>query len=161
MGGEHKASRALRHAAEVIAECPAALQLRYLQTLNSISAENNSTIVFPVPIDIMSSFMSSKDLQSSLKDQQQAQQMLHVLQQTQHHHHHQMLQKTHPDIRQQQREVLPSNLASNLASRRQGDPRKRNDVDDIEIPEDSGLSIDLDIPEIDLKIAEGELIVSG
>ena len=32
-------------------------QLRYLQTLNSISAENNSTIVFPVPIDIMSSFM--------------------------------------------------------------------------------------------------------
>ena len=33
------------------------LQLRYLQTLNSISAENNSTIVFPVPIDIMSSFM--------------------------------------------------------------------------------------------------------
>ena len=33
-------------------------QLRYLQTLNSISAENNSTIVFPVPIDIMSSFMT-------------------------------------------------------------------------------------------------------
>ena len=33
-------------------------QLRYLQTLNSISAENNSTIVFPVPIDIMSTFMS-------------------------------------------------------------------------------------------------------
>ena len=32
-------------------------QLRYLQTLNSISAENNSTIIFPVPIDIMSIFM--------------------------------------------------------------------------------------------------------
>ena len=32
-------------------------QLRYLQTLNGISAENNSTIIFPVPIDIMSSFM--------------------------------------------------------------------------------------------------------
>ena len=31
---------------------------RYLQTLNSISAENNSTIVFPVPIDIMSTFMA-------------------------------------------------------------------------------------------------------
>ena len=56
--GEHKASRALRHAAEVIIESPAALQLRYLQTLNGISAENNSTIIFPVPIDIMSSFMS-------------------------------------------------------------------------------------------------------
>jgi len=55
--GEHKASRALRQAAEVIVDSPAALQLRYLQTLNSISAENNSTIVFPVPIDIMSSFM--------------------------------------------------------------------------------------------------------
>jgi len=57
--GEHKASRALRHAAEVIADCPAALQLRYLQTLGSISAENNSTIVFPVPIDIISHMMGS------------------------------------------------------------------------------------------------------
>merc|ERR1712212_1389167 len=55
--GEHKASRALRHAAEVITDSPAALQLRYLQTLNSISAENNSTVIFPVPIDIMNSFM--------------------------------------------------------------------------------------------------------
>ena len=55
--GEHKASRALRHAAEVIIESPAALQLRYLQTLNSISAENNSTIIFPVPIDVMSEMM--------------------------------------------------------------------------------------------------------
>ena len=34
------------------------LQLRYLQTLNSISAENNSTIVFPVPIDTLAEFMS-------------------------------------------------------------------------------------------------------
>jgi len=55
--GEHKASRALRHAAEVIVDSPAALQLRYLQTLNNISQENNSTIVFPVPIDIMSEMM--------------------------------------------------------------------------------------------------------
>jgi len=51
--GEHKASRALRHAADVINDSPAALQLRYLQTLSSISAENNSTIIFPVPIDIL------------------------------------------------------------------------------------------------------------
>ena len=36
---------------------PAALQLRYLQTLNSISAENNSTIVFPVPVDVLNTFM--------------------------------------------------------------------------------------------------------
>merc|ERR1712064_15703 len=56
--GEHKASRALRHAAEIVADSPAALQLRYLQTLNSISAENNRTIIFPVPIDILSSVMT-------------------------------------------------------------------------------------------------------
>merc|ERR1719507_2544144 len=57
--GEHKASRSLRLAAEVIADSPAALQLRYLQTLNSISAENNSTIIFPVPIDIISQLMNN------------------------------------------------------------------------------------------------------
>jgi len=56
--GEHKASRSLRQAAEVIMDSPAALQLRYLQTLNSISAEHNSTIIFPVPIDIVSNFMN-------------------------------------------------------------------------------------------------------
>ena len=48
-----------RHAAEVIMDNPAALQLRYLQTLNSISAENNSTIVFPVPVDVLNTFMGS------------------------------------------------------------------------------------------------------
>merc|ERR1712109_108164 len=57
--GEHKASRALRMAAEVIMDSPAALQLRYLQTLNSIAAENNSTIIFPIPIDIMNQLMSN------------------------------------------------------------------------------------------------------
>lgn len=55
--GEQKASRALKEAADVIAESPAALQLRYLQTLNSISAEKNSTIIFPLPINILSSIM--------------------------------------------------------------------------------------------------------
>ena len=63
--GEHKASRALRHAAEVVADNPAALQLRYLQTLNSISAENNSTIVFPVPLDLLSALHTNKPLTSS------------------------------------------------------------------------------------------------
>ena len=58
--GEHKASRSLRQAAEVIVENPAALQLRYLQTLNSISGENSNTIIFPVPLDFcsVSSFLS-------------------------------------------------------------------------------------------------------
>lgn len=55
--GEQKASRALKEAAEVISQSPAALQLRYLQTLNTISAEKNSTIVFPLPIDILSGFL--------------------------------------------------------------------------------------------------------
>ncbi|XP_059094736.1 band 7 protein AGAP004871-like isoform X2 [Tigriopus californicus] len=58
--GEQKASRALREAASVIAESPSALQLRYLQTLNSIAAEHNSTIIFPMPMDIMSHFMGRK-----------------------------------------------------------------------------------------------------
>ncbi|XP_062579642.1 mechanosensory protein 2-like [Saccostrea cucullata] len=54
--GEQKASRALKEAADVITESPAALQLRYLQTLNSISAEKNSTIIFPLPINMLSAF---------------------------------------------------------------------------------------------------------
>ena len=47
--GEQKASRQLKEAADVIASSPVALQLRYLQTLTQISAEKNSTIVFPIP----------------------------------------------------------------------------------------------------------------
>ncbi|XP_026300812.1 band 7 protein AGAP004871 isoform X3 [Apis mellifera] len=57
--GEQKASRALREASEVIGDSPAALQLRYLQTLNTISAEKNSTIVFPLPIDLLTYFMKA------------------------------------------------------------------------------------------------------
>lgn len=55
--GEQRASRALKEAADVISESPSALQLRYLQTLNTISAEKNSTIIFPLPIDILQHFM--------------------------------------------------------------------------------------------------------
>ena len=57
--GEHRAARALKEAAEVINESPAALQLRYLQTLSSISSEKNSTIIFPLPIDLLKSFIPS------------------------------------------------------------------------------------------------------
>ncbi|XP_063699332.1 band 7 protein AGAP004871 isoform X1 [Culicoides brevitarsis] len=63
--GEQKASRALREASEVIGDSPAALQLRYLQTLNTISAEKNSTIVFPLPIDILSYFIKAADAQKA------------------------------------------------------------------------------------------------
>ena len=51
--GEQKASRALKEAADVINEAPSALQLRYLQTLTQISAEKNSTIIFPLPMDLL------------------------------------------------------------------------------------------------------------
>jgi erythrocyte band 7 integral membrane protein len=58
--GEQKASRALKEASEVIAQSSSALQLRYLQTLNSISAEKNSTIIFPLPIDFITHFLKDK-----------------------------------------------------------------------------------------------------
>jgi len=55
--GEQKASRALREASDVIAKSSSALQLRYLQTLNSISAEKNSTVIFPLPIDLITNLL--------------------------------------------------------------------------------------------------------
>ncbi|WAR30753.1 MEC2-like protein [Mya arenaria] len=56
--GEKKASRSLKEAADIMSESPAAMQIRYLQTLNSIAAEQNSTIIFPLPIDMLSSGVS-------------------------------------------------------------------------------------------------------
>jgi len=58
--GEQKAARALKEAADIISESPSALQLRYLQTLNQISAEKNSTIIFPMPIDLLQAFDKNK-----------------------------------------------------------------------------------------------------
>merc|ERR1739844_612587 len=57
--GEQKAAKALKEAADVISQSPAALQLRYLQTLNSISAEKNSTIIFPLPMELVGAFTQS------------------------------------------------------------------------------------------------------
>ena len=51
--GEYQASEKLSQAAEVIAKHPVALQLRYLQTLSEIAVENNTTTIFPVPIDTL------------------------------------------------------------------------------------------------------------
>merc|ERR1712083_1032969 len=51
--GEQKASKALKEAADVIASSGSALQLRYLQTLTQIATERNSTIVFPIPIEML------------------------------------------------------------------------------------------------------------
>jgi regulator of protease activity HflC (stomatin/prohibitin superfamily) len=55
--GEYQAAEKLGMAADVIDAHPAALQLRYLQTLVEISAEKNSTTIFPVPIDLIAAFM--------------------------------------------------------------------------------------------------------
>lgn len=59
--GEQKASKALKAASDVIANTPSALQLRYLQTLAAISTEKNSSILFPVPIDIISNIVPEKE----------------------------------------------------------------------------------------------------
>ena len=55
--GEYQASHRLAEAAEIIHKHPEALQLRYLQTLREISAENNSTTLFPIPIDLFKVFI--------------------------------------------------------------------------------------------------------
>ncbi|MER0071350.1 SPFH domain-containing protein [Corynebacterium sp. KPL2850] len=57
--GELQSSRELREAAEELGKAPAALQLRYLQTVLELGADQNSTIVFPLPIDIMGGFMEN------------------------------------------------------------------------------------------------------
>lgn len=58
--GEFQASEKLTQAAAKMSKEPAALQMRYLQTLSEISAENNSTILFPIPIDMLQAFMPKK-----------------------------------------------------------------------------------------------------
>lgn len=63
--GEQKASKALREAADTIADSHSALQLRYLQTLNSISAEKNSTIIFPFPMELLSQWALKSSADSS------------------------------------------------------------------------------------------------
>ncbi|HLF14900.1 MAG TPA: slipin family protein [Bacteroidota bacterium] len=58
--GELQASQKLSEAAFVIAKNPIALQLRFLQTLTEVAADKNSTILFPVPIDLIKPFMDRK-----------------------------------------------------------------------------------------------------
>jgi len=55
--GEFQAAQKLIDAAALMSTQPMSLQLRYLQTLNQIAAENNSTTVFPMPIDLFKSFI--------------------------------------------------------------------------------------------------------
>jgi len=57
--GEFQAAQRLADAAEVIDSQPAALQLRYLQTLSDIATENNSTTIFPLPLDLLKPFFET------------------------------------------------------------------------------------------------------
>ena len=54
--GEKNAAVSLKEAADTINQNPIALQLRYLQTLSNIAAEKNSTIIFPIPIELLNAF---------------------------------------------------------------------------------------------------------
>lgn len=60
-GGELEAAEKLRQAADILSTSPQAIQLRYLDTLNNIAGEKNSTIVFPLPMDILKPFLNPED----------------------------------------------------------------------------------------------------
>ncbi len=58
--GEKQAAQALMEAAEILATQPSAMQLRYLQTLTQVAGDKSSTLVFPIPVDLLSSLMGKK-----------------------------------------------------------------------------------------------------
>ena len=58
--GEFQAAAKLKEAADIMALQPVSIQLRYLQTLTEIATEKNSTIVFPLPVELLSNFMKLK-----------------------------------------------------------------------------------------------------
>ncbi|HUG57349.1 MAG TPA: slipin family protein [Candidimonas sp.] len=58
--GEKQAAQALMEAAEILANQPSAMQLRYLQTLTQVAGDKSSTLVFPIPVDLLSSLMGKK-----------------------------------------------------------------------------------------------------
>jgi regulator of protease activity HflC (stomatin/prohibitin superfamily) len=60
--GEFQAAVKLGQAADIIADKPIALQLRYLQTLTEVSAEKNSTTIFPIPIDLFKPFIKLAEM---------------------------------------------------------------------------------------------------
>lgn len=61
--GEFQAAQRLSDAAKILGEQPSALTLRYLQTLREIATENNSTTIFPVPIDLLKPFMPTINME--------------------------------------------------------------------------------------------------
>ena len=59
--GEHQAAERLAQAAAILAATPEAMQLRLLSTLQDIAGERNSTIVFPVPVDLLRGILGTRD----------------------------------------------------------------------------------------------------
>ncbi|MEF3279876.1 MAG: slipin family protein [Elusimicrobiota bacterium] len=59
--GEFQAAQKLSDASNIISQNPVAIQLRYLQTLSEISTENSSTVVFPIPIELLKAFIDKKN----------------------------------------------------------------------------------------------------
>ena len=66
--GEYQAATKLQMAAEIINRYPVALQLRFLQTLTEVASENNSTTIFPVPIDLFTHFMKTGEMTPKPKE---------------------------------------------------------------------------------------------
>ena len=67
--GEHQAATRLAEAARIISEHPMALQLRYLQTLREVSAESNSTTLFPIPIDLFKPFLQLREVMEKAEEE--------------------------------------------------------------------------------------------
>ncbi|MDP9352256.1 MAG: slipin family protein [Chloroflexota bacterium] len=63
--GEFEASQRLRDAAQIMAEQPTSMQLRYLQTLTEIATDNNSTTIFPIPVDLINLFVREREERGS------------------------------------------------------------------------------------------------
>jgi regulator of protease activity HflC (stomatin/prohibitin superfamily) len=63
--GEFLAAQQLSEAANIISSAPSALQLRYLQTLGDISSDQTRTIIFPLPMDLISAFVGGKSAEAS------------------------------------------------------------------------------------------------
>lgn len=63
--GEFESAEVLTNAAEILSQTPTSIQLRFLQALVEVSAEKNSTVIFPIPIDLLTPFMNRDNKQDS------------------------------------------------------------------------------------------------
>lgn len=68
--GEYQSATRLSEAAEIIQQYPVAIQLRYLQTLREVAAENNSTTIFPVPLDLFKPFITMTEMIARSKEKE-------------------------------------------------------------------------------------------